>query len=401
MPDRLVITGMGAVTPVGVGVDAYWQGLLDGRCGIAEISRFDASALPVRRAAEVRDFQPKDFLPTRLVMDLEPFMQYAYVSAEEALRQSGLDARSDRVGVVMATALGGIGLIGETHARFVAEGRQAGPKFLTKAMGNIAAAQLSIAYGLRGPSLTVSTACSSGGDALSLAALLLRAGKADAMLVMAGEAAICPTLIQSLCKTGALSRAGESRPFDRDRSGFVLGEGGGALLLEREEHALRRGAEILAVFLGSANCADAYNPVSPEPEGAGAAACMEQALADAGISAVDVDYVNAHGTATHMGDVAEAKALRRVFGAREVTVSSTKGATGHLMGAGGLTETIACVKAVQTGVVPPNLGFSTPDPECPLRVAAEPLRAGVRVAMSNAMGFGGQNSCVLVGAYRE
>ena len=401
MPERLVITGMGAVTPLGVGVEAYWQGLVGGRCGIGEIRRFDASALPVQRAAEVRDFQPKDYLPTRLVMDLEPFMQYAYVSAEEALRQSGLDTRSDRVGVVMGTALGGIGLIGETHARFVSEGRQAGPKFLTKAMGNIAAAQLSIAWGMRGPSLTVSTACSSGGDALSVAEMLLRAGKADAMLVMAGEAAICPTLIQSLCKTGALSRAGESRPFDKDRSGFVLGEGGGALLLEREESALRRGAEILGVLLGSANCADAYNPVSPQPEGEGAAACMSLALADAGIAADAVDYVNAHGTATHMGDVAEARALRRVFGAREVLVSSTKGATGHLMGAGGLTEAIACVKAVQTGIAPPNLGYATPDPECPLRIVTDVQKRPIRTAMSNAMGFGGQNSCVLVGAYRE
>jgi 3-oxoacyl-[acyl-carrier-protein] synthase II len=398
MSKQIVITGMGAVTPIGVGVDAYWDNLVSGVCGIGEITKLDTADLPLHRAAEVKDFKPKEHLSTRLAMDLEPFMQYAYVSAQQAIDQSGLDTHSHRVGVVMGTALGGITLIGDTQAQYATDHRQAGPKFLTKAMGNIAAAQLAIQFGIKGPSMTVSTACSSGGDAITLAALLLRAGAADAVVVLAGEAAICPSLIQSLCKTGALSKTGESRPFDKDRNGFVMGEGGGALVLECAEHAQARGAAVLARLLGCANNTDAFNPVSPDPEGVGAAACMRLALADGGLAPEQVDYLNAHGTATAMGDTAETRAIHQVFGAHPVRVSSTKGSTGHMMGAGGITEVIACVKAVQTGLLPPNLGLEHRDEQCNLNlVTAADGQAPVQVAMSNAMGFGGQNSCIIVG----
>ena len=400
MNKRIVVTGMGAVTPIGIGVPSFWENLIAGTCGIGEITKLDTEKLPLRRAAEVKDFKPKEHLSMRLVMDLEPFMQYAYVSAEEAIAQSGLDTHSSRVGVVMGTALSGINLIGETHAQYVAEDKAAGPKFLTKAMGNIAAAQLSIAHGIKGPSMTVSTACSSGGDAITLAALLIRSGAADAMVVMAGEAAICPALIQSLCKTGALSKTGESRPFDKDRSGFVMGEGGGALVLESEEHALARGAVILADLLGCANNTDAFNPVSPDPEGAGVSQCIRLALQEAGLTPEQVDYINAHGTATKMGDVAETNAIHGVFGDHPVYVSSTKGATGHMMGAGGVTEVIACVKAVQTGILPPNVGLTERDEQCALNlVTPENNQHPIRVALSDAMGFGGQNSCVIVGKH--
>lgn len=398
MDKNIVITGMGAVTPIGIGVERYWENLIAGKCGIGEITKLDAEKLPIQRAAEVRDFRPKEHLPMRLVLDLEPFMQYAYVSAEQAIAQSGLDTHSTRVGVVMGTALGGITLIGETHAQYIHEDKQAGPKFLTKAMGNIAAAQLAINYGIKGPSMTVSTACSSGGDAITLAALLIRSGAADAVVVMAGEAAICPTLIQCLSKTGALSKAGESLPFDQNRSGFVMGEGGGALVLESAELARARGAHVLADLLGCANNTDAFNPVSPDPEGAGAALCMQLALQNAGLAPEQVDYINAHGTATQMGDVAETRAIRQVFGSHPVRVSSTKGATGHMMGAGGITEVIACVKAIETGVLPPNLGLTQRDEQCDLNlVTAENNRQSIRVALSDALGFGGQNSCVIVG----
>lgn len=400
MNKRIVVTGMGAVTPIGIGVPSFWENLIAGTCGIGEITKLDTEKLPLHRAAEVKDFKPKEHLSMRLVMDLEPFMQYAYVSAEEAIRQSGLDTQSARVGVVMGTALSGINLIGETHAQYVAEDKAAGPKFLTKAMGNIAAAQLAISHGIKGPSMTVGTACSSGGDAITLAALLIRSGAADAVVVMAGEAAICPSLIQSLCKTGALSKTGESRPFDKDRNGFVMGEGGGALVLESEEYARARGAVILADLLGCANNTDAFNPVSPDPEGTGAALCMKLALGDAGLSPVQVDYINAHGTATHMGDTAETNAIHRAFGDHPVLVSSTKGATGHMMGAGGLTEVIACIKAIESGVLPPNLGLAERDEQCDLNlVTAENNRRPIQVALSNAMGFGGQNSCVIVGKH--
>ena len=398
MNNMIYITGMGAVTPVGIGVDAYWDSLVSGVCGIDEITGLDTSELTVKRAGQVREFHPKDYLSMKLVQDLEPYMQYAYVAALEALQQSGLDPASDRVGIVMGSALSGICIIGDTNQQLAASGKAAGPKFLTKAMGNIAAAQFAIQHKIQGPSLTVSTACSSGGDAVKIASLLIRSGAADAMIVMAGEAAICTPLIQSLTKTGALSKTGESRPFDLNRHGFVLGEGGGAIVLENEASLARHSHTPLAVLLGCANNTDAFNPVSPDPSGAGAAACMKAALEEAGIDAKEIGYLNAHGTATKMGDIAEYNAMKQIFGDDPVRVSSTKGITGHMMGAGGITELIACIRCMQTGMIPPNVGFADPDPECPVNVSAE-LQQGmdIRAAMSNALGFGGQNSCVIVG----
>lgn len=395
---KIYITGMGAVTPVGIGVKDYWNSLVEGKCGIDEIQGIDTSELIVKKAGQVKGFNPRDFLSMKLVQDLEPYMQYAYVSAMEAVEQSGLDVAGDRVGIVMGSALNGICVIGDTNTQLALNGKQAGPKFLTKAMGNIAAAQFSINYKIQGPSLTVSTACSSGGDAVKIASLLIRSGAADAMIVMAGEAAICSPLIQSLTKTGALSKTGESRPFDINRNGFVLGEGGGAIVLESEESLKKRGGKAIAELLGAANNTDAFNPVSPDPTGKGAADCMRIALEEAHIKAEDVDYLNAHGTATKMGDIAEANAMKQVFGDHKVKVSSTKGITGHMMGAGGITEMIACIKIIETGIIPANVGFETPDPEVDINVSGECLyNQDVKIAMSNALGFGGQNSCIIVG----
>ena len=396
--EPIVITGMGAVTPVGIGMDAYWNGLVSGQSGIEAITRINTEALPVKRAAEVKEFRPKEFLPTRLTLDLDLFMQYAYVAALEALKDSGLDPAGPRVGVVMGTALGGISLIGDTQEALAVSGKSAGPRFLVKSMGNIAAAQFAIWHGIKGPSFTVSTACSSGGDAITLASMLLRSGAADAVVVMAGEAAICPTLIQSLSKAGALSKTGESRPFDQNRNGFVIGEGGGALILETKSHAESRNAPVKAALLGCANNTDAYNPVSPDPEGVGAASCIRLALDQAGLAPEQVDYINAHGTATQMGDIAETRAIRQVFGSHQVKVSSTKGATGHMMGAGGVTEVIACVKALETGLLPPTLHLTQQDEACDLQIVTpENKSCDITIAMSNALGFGGQNSCVIVG----
>ena len=400
MRDKIYITGMGAVTPVGIGADSFWKGIVSGKSGIGEITKLDTSALPIHRAGEVRDFNPKEHLPMRLVMDLEPYMQYAYVAAQEAVEQSGIDTRSSRVGIVMGTALSGIKLIGETGGDWAKDGKSAGPKFLVKAMGNIAPAQFAINHGIKGPSMTVSTACSSGGDAIMLASMLICSGEADAVVVMAGEAAVSPALIQSLTKTGALSKIGECRPFDKERNGFVMGEGGAAVVLERADYAAARGAEPLAELLGCGNNTDAFNPVSPDPEGTGAAACMKRALGNAGLRPEDIGYINAHGTATAAGDLAEALAIRRVFGNLEVPVSSTKGATGHMMGAGGIAEVIACVQAVRSGVLPPNTGGSQPE-DLGLHIVMESRKKEINAAMSNAMGFGGQNSCVIVGKVRE
>ncbi len=396
---KIVITGTGAVTPLGTGTAAFWEGLAAGKCGIGEIRSFDASALPIRHAGEVRDFQPKDYMPNPLVLDTAPFARYAIAAAVMALEESGLETDSDRVGIVMGSALHGMDYLARAQKELDGGGRGGDPKLMTKYMGNMAAAQLAIRRGIRGPSLTVGTACSSGGDAVTLGAMLLKSGMADAAVVMAGEGAICENAILSLHKTRALSPLGESRPFSADRSGFVLGEGGGALILETEEHARRRGARILARLLGWANNTDAYHPVSPRPDGAQAAACMGAALREAGLRPEDIGYINAHGTATRKGDAAEAAAIRAVFGGDAPPVSSTKGATGHMMGAGGITELIACVKALETGLLPPNLGFTAPDGDCALPLVTEIGReARLKAAMSNAFGFGGQNSSLIVGS---
>ena len=395
---NIVITGTGAVTPLGTGTAAFWEGLVSGRCGIGEIERFDASALPIRWAGEVRDFNPKDYMPNPLVLDTAPFARYAIAAAVMAVEESGLDTDSDRVGVVMGTALHGMDYLAHAQQLQDETGKGGDPKLMTKYMGNMAAAQFAIRHGIRGPSLTVGTACSSGGDAVTMGALLVKSGMADAVVVMAGEGAICPPAILSLHKTRALSPLGESRPFSADRSGFVLGEGGGALVLETEAHAEKRCGRVLARLLGWGNNTDAFHPVSPRPDGAQAAACMRLALREAHLRPEDIGYINAHGTATLKGDEAEAAAIRSVFGAEIPPVSSTKGATGHMMGAGGITELIACVKALETGLLPPNLGFTAADEACPLPLVTEPGRETKRkAAMSNAFGFGGQNSSLIVG----
>ena len=395
---NIVITGTGAVTPLGTGTAAFWEGLVSGRCGIGEIEKFDASALPIRWAGEVRDFNPKDYMPNPLVLDTAPFARYAIAAAAMAVEESGLDTDSDRVGVVMGTALHGMDYLAHVQQLQDETGKGGDPKLMTKYMGNMAAAQFAIRRGIRGPSLTVGTACSSGGDAVTMGALLLRSGMADAVVVMAGEGAICPPAILSLHKTRALSPLGESRPFSADRSGFVLGEGGGALVLETEAHAEKRCGRVLARLLGWGNNTDAFHPVSPRPDGAQAAACMRIALREAHLHPEDVGYINAHGTATRKGDEAEAAAIRSVFGAEIPPVSSTKGSTGHMMGAGGITELIACVKALETGLLPPNLGFTAADEACPLPLVTEPGReTKFKAAMSNAFGFGGQNSSLIVG----
>lgn len=400
MSKRIVITGMGAVTPIGIGVEPYWQRLLAKDCGIAPIARIDATHLPVKQGAEVKDFDAALLLPPKLVTDLDLFMQYAYVAAEEALAAGGGDLNPDRTGIVMGTAVNGLGYIGQTQEEYVLEEKPIGPRFLTKILGNIAAAQLAIHRGLKGPCYTVSTACSSGGDAVSLGAMLLETGAADAIVVMAGEASLCPLMICSLAKAGALSKKGESRPFDRNRDGFVIGEGGGSLILETEENARKRGAVILAELLGYANNTDGYHPVAPQPQGLGAAACMEAALAKAGLKAEDIDFINAHGTATVRGDAAETKAIKKVFPGLPVAVSSTKGATGHMMAAGGITELIACIKAMETGFLPPTIPCEEKDEDCDLNIVTEATAAEVEITMSNAFGFGGQNSSIILRKYK-
>ena len=404
---KIVITGMGAVTPVGIGIDEYWKNITEGKSGIDTIKTFDPSELAVQIAGEVKNFNPSDYLAKDLIRKTDPFMQYAYVAAEEAIKQSGIEIEPERTGIIMGTAMSGVATTAFTQdALSGASHKKVGPRFIPKILGNIAAANIAIDYNIQGPSFTVSTACSSGGDAINTACMCMQAGKADVMLAVGAESVLCPLVIYSLANAKALSRRNDdpktaSRPFDVTRDGFVIGEGGGALVLETEEHALARGAKIYGEVKGCGNTCDAHHVTAPHPEGRGAIACMKQALADAGIDASEIGYVNAHGTATNNGDTVEAGAIKSVFGDKLPYVSSTKGATGHMMGAGGITETIACVKAIETGIIPPTINLNEIDPECEGIdfVPNTAKKADIRYAMSNAFGFGGQNSSIIVGKY--
>lgn len=403
---RLVITSMGAVTPIGIGVQSFWENLIAGKCGVAPITRFDASDLQVRIAAEVTMYDPAKYLPKNLIRESDPFMQYAYIAALEALGDGALPAESGRMGIVMGTSMSGISTIAATQEQLTClEKKRVGARFIPKVLGNVAAAKIAIAKGIQGPSLTVSTACSSGGDALATAAMLLLSGEADAVVTVGSESILCPLVVHSLTNTRALSHRNDepqkaSRPFDAGRDGFVIGEGGGALVLETEEHAIRRGAPILAELLGWANNSDAYHVTEPRADGKMAAVCMEKALERAGITAGQVDYINAHGTATKAGDIAETAAIRQVFGEHPPLVSSTKGATGHMMGAGGITEAMVCILAMQNGILPPTLNLDTPDPACDLDYIANHARKQeTSICMSNAFGFGGQNSSIVLKKY--
>ena len=405
---KIVITGMGAVTPIGIGVDNYWENITAGVSGIDTIKSFDASELAVQIAGEVKNFNPSDYMPKDLIRKTDPFMQYAYIAAEEALKQSNLEIEPERAGIVMGTAMNGIATIAFTQdALSSAAHKKVGPRFIPKILGNIAAANIAIEHNIQGPSFTVSTACSSGGDAINTACMCRQTGKADVMLAVGAESVLCPLVIYSLANAKALSRRNDSpatasRPFDVTRDGFVIGEGDGALLLETEEHALARGAKIYGEVLGCGNTDDAYHVTAPHPEGRGAIACMKQAIAQANIDASQIGYVNAHGTATNKGDTVETASIKSVFGDKLPYVSSTKGATGHMMGAGGITEVITCVKAIETGVIPPTINLNEVDPECSGIdfVANTAKKAEIDYAMSNAFGFGGQNSSIIVGRYK-
>lgn len=404
---RIAITGMGAVTPVGTGVGEFWRSLVSGRCGIGVLDRFTDEDIPVRVAALVRGFDAGLYMPGKLAKDSSRFSQYAFAAAAEALGQSGLDTASEagRTGVTMGTAMAGVVDIAATQEEMTRSGEsKVSPRFVPKTLGNIAAAQIAIEYGLTGPSITVSTACSSGGDAIKLAMMLLRSGEADAMVAVGADSIICPLVTSSLSMARALSRETDPmaacRPFDVRRNGFVMGEGGGALVLETEEHARARGAAILGYVLSAASNNDAYHITSPAPDGRGARACMREALRQAGLGPEDIGYINAHGTSTPVGDGIEAAAIREVFGACTPAVSSTKAATGHMMGAGGITEVISCVLACREGVLPATIGTSDLDPACEGVdiITAEARKCSVRTAMSNAFGFGGQNSSIIVSA---
>ncbi len=394
MTDRLVITGMGAVTPLGTGRENYWRNLIEGKCGIRRIPDWN---LKVDIAATCDDFDPTDFMTRKKANSMSRFIQFAYAAAQEAIAQSGLADDSDRVGLTVGTAMDGFEHITASQKKYMQDPfKRTDPRLLTKTLGNLCACQVSMDHGFYGPSLTVNTACASGGDAIAAAAMLIRAGACDSAVVMGTESPIDEILMLSLIETKALSPTG-SRPFDVSRDGFVAGEGAGALVIEREETALARGAEILCELKGWGNTSDGYNEVAPRPDGSGEMRCIRNALKMAGLEPRDIGYINGHGTSTSKGDEVEVLSVAEIFG-DAVPVGSTKGATGHMMGAGGVTEVIACVKALETGILPPTLGLSEPLSDR-VTFVKEAVHKDIDYAMSNAFGFGGQNSCIIVGRY--
>ncbi|MDR7420444.1 MAG: beta-ketoacyl-ACP synthase II [Armatimonadota bacterium] len=401
--DDVVVTGLGAVTPVGLSAADTWQALVDGRSGVGRITHFDASTLPVQIAAEVRGFDPAPYVDAKTASRLERFAQFALAAAAQALADSGLtvtDENADRVGVVMNTGGGGVALVERETAVLAERGpRRVSPLFVPMMMPNIGACQVSISLGLRGPAITSTAACAAGVQAIVDALRLLRDGDADVVVAGGSEAALTPLAFAGMTNMRALSRRNDdperaSRPFDADRDGFVFGEGAVALVLERREHAAARGASAYAAVLSGAATADAYHITAPDPDGRGAARAMARALQRAGLQPADVDYVCAHATATPIGDVAEARAIRSVFGdhADRIAVSAPKSMVGHLMGAAGALAALVAVKSIQDGIVPPTINLDRQDPDVQLDcVPHTARRLRVRAAIANGFGFGGQN----------
>ena len=404
---EVVVTGIGVVTPIGVGTEAFWEGLLSRRSGVGEITQFDASSLPVRIASEVRDFDAEAFMSPRDIARTDRFTQMAVAASSmawDAARCEDAGIAPDRMGVIIGSGIGGLLTIEREHEAFLRGGaRRVSPFMVPKLMANAGAGAVSMRYGLLGPNFAPVSACATGAHAIGEAYRQIRYGAADVMLAGGSESALTPTAVSAFARMGALSRRNDdpsaaSRPFDAGRDGFVFGEGAGVLVLERREVAERRGAPVLATLAGYGASCDAYHLTQPDPDGAGAVLAMNRALEDAGVSHEDVDYVNAHGTSTPYNDRVETIALKTAFGveAKRIPVSSTKSQTGHLLGAAGAVEAAVCVLAMDRGIVPGTINLDEPDPECDLDYVPEgPRELRVRVALSNSFGFGGQNACLV------
>jgi 3-oxoacyl-[acyl-carrier-protein] synthase II len=405
---RVVVTGMGAVTPFGVTVDRYWDGLIEGRSGITAISLFDASQFDVRIGGEIPAFDAEKYLDRRIIKRLDRYAQFALVACDEAVIASGLDvSREDpaRMAVIFGSGIGGLNELEQQFTRLINKGPSKVSAFtIPKLMVNAASGNISIAYGATGNSIAVSSACASATNAMGEAMQHIRRGVADIVFTGGSEAALTPLALAAFAAMRALSTRNDdparaSRPFDRDRDGFVLAEGAGAVIFEELEHAKRRGAPILAEVIGFASTSDADHIAQPSESGEGAAAAMRLAIEDAKISPDQVDYINAHGTSTPLGDVAETIAMKRVFGdgARRLVVSSTKSAIGHSLGASGGLEIVATILAAKNSVVPPTVNLEHPGEGCDLDYCPKVARdRKIRVGMSNSFGFGGHNACIVV-----
>lgn len=406
---RVVITGLGCISPLGNSVEELWRNLVAGQSGVSRITRFDASGLSTRFAAQVKDFDVASYLSAKESRHMDLFIQYGFAAGAQAFVDSGLiinDVNADRIGVMVGSGIGGLPFIEATHGEVLNRGpRRISPFFIPGTIVNMSAGQLSIRFGLRGPNLAMATACTTGLHCIGMAARLIQYGDADAMLAGSSESTVSPLGIGGFNAARALSTRNEdpataSRPWDRDRDGFVLGEGAGAVMLEEYQHAARRGARIYAELLGFAANSDAHHVTAPLEDGEGAVRCMRAAMRDAGINASDVSYVNAHGTSTGLGDVAETLAIKRAFDhhAKKLIVNSTKSMTGHLLGGAGGLESVITVLAIHRQLSPPTINIFHPDPSCDLDYCANAARASrIDKAIKNSFGFGGTNGTLVFG----
>ena len=411
MERRVVITGLGLITPLGIGTEETWTALCAGRSGVGEITRFNASAYGTRIAAEVKGFNPEDFMARKEAKRTEDFIAYSIAASRMAVENSGLKIDSSnghRVGVLTGCGLGGLRMLEVTAHTVETKGpSRVSPFFIPMLIGNMAAGMISIQFGARGPNASVATACAAGSHAIGDAYEIIKYGKADAMITGGVESVVTPTCIAGFGAMKALSVRNDepekaSRPFDRDRDGFVVGEGSGILILEALEHALERGAHIYAEMAGYGMSGDGYHMTAPSPDGDGAIRCMQAALDDAGIEPAQIGYINAHGTSTQYNDLFETRAIKAVFGdaAPKVPVSSTKSMTGHLLGGAGGIETVFSALVIHNGILPPTINLENPGDECDLDYIPNVARkASVTYAMSNSFGFGGTNASLILKKY--
>ena len=404
---RVVVTGLGAITPLGIGTERYWQGLLAGRSGVSRVEDFDCSAIATRIAAQVKDFRPEDYLDRKEVKRMDRFAQFAAAASKMAVADAGLpitDETRARVGVFIGSGIGGIATFEEQHRKLIEGGLgRVSPFFIPMMIANMGTGNVAKLLGAQGPSETAVTACATSTNSLGDAYLVIKRGEADAIVAGGAEAAVVPISMAGFSNMKAMTTRNDdpehaSRPFDIGRDGFILGEGSGILILEEIETARSRGAKIYAEIIGYGMSNDAYDMVHPAPEGAGAARAMTAALRSACLQPEAVGYINAHGTSTPAGDVLEVQAIKSVFGphARRLAVSSTKSMTGHLLGAAGAVEAIATTLALQQGLLPPTMNLETPDPECDLDFVPNKAREQqVDIALSNSFGFGGHNATLV------
>lgn len=411
MDRRVVITGLGLITPLGVGVEASWDSILKGKSGTGEITRFDTSSFDVRIAAEVKDFNAEDFLLKKDAKRTQLFIAYAIAAADMAIKDSGLvidDNNAARVGVITGCGIGGLQILEDTARAIQEKGpKRVTPFFIPTMIGNMAPGMISIYFGAKGPNSSLATACAAGSHAIGDAYKVIQRGGADAVITGGMESVVTPTCLAGFSALKALSTRNDdpqkaSRPFDRDRDGFVVGEGAGIMILEALDSALERGAHIYAEMAGYGMSGDGFHMTAPPPDGDGAVRCMKAAIDDAGISHDKIDYINAHGTSTPINDPIETRAIKTVFkeSAYSLAVSSTKSMTGHLLGGAGGVETVITALAIQDGILPPTINYENPDEECDLDyVPNEARKKDIKYAMTNSFGFGGTNATLILKKY--